>query len=147
MDTSRFSKTLNVIPVLFPLLFLAAQILVPSGAFATATCTNGTIMNGVCVPSGSATGLPETEIGKVVINIMYWLLGMLGLLAMIMFTVAGIQYLTAGGDEKNTEHAKGNIRYAVMGVAVALLGYTIMYTIQQIVDGGSGTYTSTGSYY
>ncbi|NTW29927.1 MAG: hypothetical protein HGB34_03945 [Candidatus Moranbacteria bacterium] len=109
---------------------------------AAPTCTNGELMNGVCVPSSSTTGLPDTAADQVVINIMNWLLGMLGLLAMIMFVVSGIMYLTAGGDEKNTEHAKNNIKYAIIGVAVALLGYTIMYTIQQVVTGGA-----TGTYY
>ncbi|NTW89796.1 MAG: hypothetical protein HGB37_02725 [Candidatus Moranbacteria bacterium] len=131
-------------------LVLSLPVLLPFGVRAVATCTDGTLMNGVCVPSGASTGLPETEIGQVVINIMYWLLGMLGLLAIVMFVVSGIMYLTAGGDEKNTEHAKNNMKYAVIGVAVALLGYTIVYTIQQVVAGGAtgtGAGGATGTYY
>jgi cytochrome bd-type quinol oxidase subunit 2 len=128
---------------------LAVSTVAPFCVRAVATCTNGTLMNGVCVPSGTATGLPETEAGQVVVNIMYWLLGMLGLLAMVMFVVSGIMYLTAGGDEKNTEHAKNNIKYAIIGVAVALVGYTVVYTIQQVVTGTGtgGAAGTTGTYY
>jgi cytochrome bd-type quinol oxidase subunit 2 len=124
---------------------LGLSVVLPFGVRAVATCTNGTLMNGVCVPSGAVTGLPETEAGQVIVNIMYWLLGMLGLLAMVMFVVSGIMYLTAGGDEKNTEHAKNNIKYAIIGVAVALLGYTIVYTIQQVVTGDGTTGGAAGT--
>lgn len=147
MHSNRF-RTFSVHLAAASVLLL--PVLLPFGVRAVATCTNGTLMNGVCVPSGSSTGLPETEIGQVVINIMYWMLGMLGLLAIVMFVVSGIMYLTAGGDEKNTEHAKNNMKYAVIGVAVALLGYTIVYTIQQVVAGGAtgtGTGGAVGTYY
>lgn len=127
-----FRKSVSFLtPVLFGIVLLSHSLF----AFAAPTCTDGELMNGVCVPSSSATGLPDTAADQVVINIMNWLLGMLGLLAMIMFIVSGIMYLTAGGDEKNTEHAKNNMKYAIIGVAVALLGYTIMYTVYQIVSG------------
>ncbi|HWQ59631.1 MAG TPA: pilin [Candidatus Fimivivens sp.] len=119
---------------------LTVVLFVPAVTRAAATCTDGTLMGGVCVPSGDSTGLPETPIGTVIINVMNWLLGMLGLIAIIMFVVAGYQYLTAAGDEKNTENAKNNIKYAVIGVAVALLGYTVIYTVQRIVEGTSTTY-------
>jgi hypothetical protein len=42
------------------------------------------------------------------------------------------------------------MKYAVIGVAVALLGYTIVYTIQQVVAGGAtgtGAGGATGTYY
>ncbi|NTW14766.1 MAG: hypothetical protein HGA38_00160 [Candidatus Moranbacteria bacterium] len=127
------------------LLVLGLLLLVPTAdVSAAATCTNGELINGVCVPSASSTGLPDTAADTVVINIMNWLLGMLGLLAMIMFVVSGIMYLTAGGDEKRTESAKNNIKYAVIGVAVALLGYAVVFTVQQIVTGGASG-TSYGS--
>lgn len=119
---------------------LAVALFLPVATHAVATCTDGTLMGGVCVPTGSSTGLPETPIGKVIISVMNWLLGMLGLIAIIMFVVAGYQYLTAAGDEKNTESAKNNIKYAVIGVAVALLGFTVIYTVQRIIEGTSTTY-------
>ncbi|MEI7750202.1 MAG: pilin [Candidatus Moraniibacteriota bacterium] len=116
---------------------LVVSVIVPRVVLAVASCTDGTLMGGVCVPSGSSTGLPETSAGQVIVNVMNWLLGILGLIAMIMFVVAGFQYLMAGGEEKNTEAAKGNIKYAIIGVAVALLGYVVVYTVQQLATGSS----------
>jgi len=119
------------------LVALTTSVIVPRIVLAVASCTDGTLMGGVCVPSGSSTGLPETSAGQVIVNVMNWLLGMLGIIAIIMFVVAGFQYLLAGGDEKGTESAKGNIKYAIIGVAVALLGYVVVYTVQQLATGSS----------
>jgi cytochrome bd-type quinol oxidase subunit 2 len=115
----------------------------PRSVSAVATCTNGTLMNGVCVPSGSSTGLPETDIAQVLTNVMNWLLSLVGLLAIFMFVVAGVQYLTAAGDEKQTETAKSTMKNAAVGVAVSLLGFVVVNTVYSLVTGygiGQGSY-------
>ena len=117
-------------------LFLLVGLIHSSGALAAATCTNGTNMSGMCVPTD--TGMPATSIEQIILNVMNWLLGILGIVAMLVFVIAGFQYLTAGGDEKNTESAKGNIKYAIIGVAVALIGYVVIYTINMLLT-GTGT--------
>ena len=137
------TKTLRLIGLrILSLVVLVSAVLASHGALAAVTCdANSTAMGGVCVPSGTSTGLPETSAGQVITNVMNWLLGMLGFIAIIMFVVAGFQYLTAGGDKKGTEAAKGNIKYAIIGVAVALLGYVVVYTIEQLVTASSSTTT------
>ncbi|MEI6649937.1 MAG: pilin [Candidatus Moraniibacteriota bacterium] len=108
---------------------------------AVASCSDGktVLMSGVCVPTSSATGLSDREPGPVIATVIYWLMGILGILAILLFVVAGIQYLLAGGDEKKTESAKNMMQYAATGVAVGLLAYMIVYTVQQLVSGGSGS--------
>jgi len=141
MNTSHFEAFRTVCARILAVAILAAPIVVPCGVLAVATCTNGTLMNGVCVPTGASTGLPETTASQLITNVMYWLLGMTGTLAILMFAISGIQYLTAAGDEKATEHAKNNMKFAAMGVAVSLLGYVVVSTIYQVVTGsgyGSG---------
>jgi len=97
-------------------------------------------MAGVCVPlSETVGGLSENEPGEVVVNVMNWLMAILGILAILMIVVAGMLYLTAAGDEKKTETAKNIIMYVVIGVAVALTAYTIVYTVEQLVNGGATT--------
>jgi len=114
---------------------LAVLSFFPRGVSAVATCTNGTLMNGVCVPSGSSTGLPETDITQVLTNVMYWLLSLVGLLAIFMFVVAGSQYLTAAGDGDQTEAAKNTMKNAAIGVAVSLLGFVVVNTVYGLVTG------------
>lgn len=135
MNISSFGTLRKIGIHVLAVAILAIPSVVPHGVLAVATCTNGTLMNGICVPSGASTGLPETTASQLITNVMNWLLGIMGILAMLMFTVSGIQYLTAAGDEKATEHAKNNMKFAAMGVAVALLGYAVVYTIYQVATG------------
>ncbi len=123
----------NVLVLSFLILsFFAGALSFPMQTSAVIECTGETI-NGICIPGD--TGLSAKTVPEVVTNVMSWLLGILGTIAMLMFVIAGLQYLLAGGDEKNTESAKGNIKYAIIGVAVALLGYTILFTIDMLVTG------------
>ncbi len=121
-------------------LFLLVGLIHSSGALAAVTCTNGTNMSGMCVPTD--TGMPTTPIEQIILNVMNWLLGILGIVAMLVFVIAGFQYLMAGGDEKNTENAKGNIKFAIIGIAVALIGYVVIYTIDMLLWG-----SEAGMYY
>lgn len=96
-------------------------------------------MAGVCVPySETVGGLSDREPGQVVVSVMNWLMAILGLIAIIMFVVAGMLYLTAAGDEQKTETAKRIIMYTIVGVAVALTAYVIVMTVEQLVTGGEG---------
>lgn len=127
----------TVAPIIFLAVLFSSSC---SDVSAVATCADGTLMNGICIPSGSSTGLPETDITSVITNVMKWLLGIVGTLAILMFVVSGIMYLTAAGDEKATESAKNNMKFATIGVAVSLLGYVVVYTVYQLATGvGIGT--------
>ncbi|NTW14279.1 MAG: hypothetical protein HGA31_04605 [Candidatus Moranbacteria bacterium] len=122
--------------------FILASL--PSLVRAAASCEDGktVLMNGVCVPTQAATGLSDREPGSVIATVIYWLMGVLGIVAILMFVVAGVQYLLAGGDEKKTDSAKNIMKFTVMGVAVALVAYMIVYTVQQLVAGDQGTGTA-----
>lgn len=110
----------------------------PVGVSAVASCEDGRteLMSGVCVPTSDETGLSDREPGAVIVTVMNWLMAILGILAILLLVVAGIQYLLAAGDEKKTDNAKNLIKFVIMGVAVALVAYVIVYTIQQLVEGG-----------
>jgi hypothetical protein len=94
------------------------------------------------VPSGdtyatvaSGGGLTSNSIGKILTDIMNWVLGILGVGAIISFVIAGILYLTAAGDESKTEKAKGMMTYAIVAVVVALVGYVVINTVAGLLGG------------
>ncbi len=92
---------------------------------------------GVCVPTG--TGLSQASIGHLLETFMKWLLGLVAVIGVLAFAISGIQYLTAVGDESQAETAKRNIKYAIIGVVVALSGLIIITAIDQIfVKGNAG---------
>lgn len=91
---------------------------------------------GVCVPTGS--GLSQASIGYLLETFMNWLLGIVAVIGVLAFVISGIQYLTAVGDEGQAETAKRNIKYAIIGVMVALSGLIIISAIDQLFKGNPG---------
>ena len=51
-------------------------------------------------------------------------------LAVIMFILAGISFITAGGDPDKLSTARGYFLWGIAGVIVAILGYSIVYLVK-----------------
>lgn len=95
--------------------------------------TGGTDYQSVSTDSGMTT----SSIGQIMVNIMNWLMMILGIGAIISFVIAGIMYLTAAGDEGKTEKAKNLMVYAIIALVVALVGYVIVNTVVSLTDSGA----------
>ena len=126
--------------------FLALSLsflLLGSTAFAAALCPDGSdgvsntaqykMVNGVCFPS--ATGLAETDVKVIVVGLLGWLMGIFGVLGLIAFIIAGVVYLTAGGDAEREKSAKKAMYMAVLGVIVGLSGFVIIQFINSALNG------------
>jgi len=81
----------------------------------------------------SNTNLPNSSISAIVQNIMLWLLGILGFVAVIGFVISGILYLVAAGDEDAQARAKRAMIYSITGVIVGLVGLVILYAAQNLL--------------
>jgi hypothetical protein len=68
--------------------------------------------------------------GKVIIS---YLLGLLSTIALFFLVYAGVVYITAAGDEKKIQQAKSIITYTVVGLGVALLTYSLLQTVLDIL--------------
>ena len=69
---------------------------------------------------------------------MWWILALIGMIAIIAFVISGIQYLISAGDEGMIETAKRNMTYSIVGVLVALSGWVIIKAINQFLGGCNG---------
>jgi len=83
--------------------------------------------------------LPDSPrgIAGIVGGVASWLLGILSLVSLIAFMVAGIWYLTAAGDESQIERAKRAMLYSIVGVIVGLSGFVIVKAISAMLSGKS----------
>jgi predicted anti-sigma-YlaC factor YlaD len=68
--------------------------------------------------TGSITNAPR--ITHILLNALQFLLSIVGIVAIIGLVVAGIIYLTSGGNEKRVASAKRAVLASVIGIAVAL---------------------------
>jgi Type IV secretion system pilin len=79
--------------------------------------------------------LAASDINSVLSNLRVWLAGLLAALATLFLTIGGIRYLLAGGDPAALERAKGSIKAAIIGYALALLAPVLASVVQRVVGG------------
>jgi hypothetical protein len=82
----------------------------------------------VASPADAATAAPS--LSSVIGSLTDWLVGILAGLATLFLTLAGIRYLTAGGDPVQVERAKTALRSAMIGYALAALAPLLVSILQ-----------------
>ena len=126
---------------MFMYAFVTMLALAPVAAFGQVGPGTGWEGAGTAIV-GTSSGLESTATVSGVLGfIITWLLYILGGIAVLAFIIAGIMYITAGGDEAKVEKAKGIIVYSIIGIVVALLGLVILRMITSLI-GGSATSTT-----
>jgi len=53
----------------------------------------------------------------------------------LMIIIAGVQYVTAGGDPKKIETAGKIILYTVIGLVIILLAKALIYVLREVLGG------------
>ena len=125
---------------------LSVAIFILSGVFTFSfslaiTCPSADFegSTGVCIPTSASTKLPvppgKNPLKMVLKNVMMWLLGVVGFIAIIAFVISGMQYLLSAGDQNMIETAKRNMKWSIVGVIVALMGLIILNFIINMLGG------------
>lgn len=122
--------------IIFIITFLVSLVFLADNSWAV-TCQSGfTAESGVCIPN--STGLPDPgttdPVATVIINIMEWLLRVVGVIAIIAFVIAGLQYLLSAGDQNTMELGKRNMKWSIVGVVVALIGLIILNFVFEMLS-------------
>lgn len=73
----------------------------------------------VTVPKGSLSDATFTDILQVVF-------GFAGGIALIIVTIAGLKYVLSQGNPGETAKAKDTIMYALIGLVVCIMGFSIV---------------------
>ena len=74
--------------------------------------------------SGGQTGLRG-----IVLTIINFFLGFLGLLAVVMVIYGGFLYVSSAGNEENVNKAKKILLYAVVGIVVIIVSFALVNTL------------------
>ena len=85
---------------------------------------------GVQAPSAAAQGSFTDNVTRMI----NYFLGILGLIAVGFLIYSGILMVTAGGNEEQIGKARKIITYAVIGIVIVLLSYTIVTFISSALD-------------
>lgn len=63
---------------------------------------------------------------QIATNVLNFLLGIMGVIAIIMLVAAGMMYLTSAGDEGRIETAKNMTKWSIIGITIALAAIVII---------------------
>lgn len=79
---------------------------------------------------GTGVGTDVTGFGKLATNIVNLLIYAALAFGFAFIIIAGIKYVTSGGDEKKLASAHSTLTYALLGIAVAILAFAIVRILQ-----------------
>ncbi len=74
----------------------------------------------------------QTDLSTIIANLINFILGVAGSLALIALVIGGVMYMTSVGDEQKATQAKKYIFWAIAGLVVILLSYIIITLIDLI---------------
>lgn len=71
----------------------------------------------------------QLSLSEILINVLNFLLGVVGILSIIILVIGALMYLTAAGDENRIEDGKKAVTYSVIGITLALAAMVIVRQI------------------
>jgi hypothetical protein len=74
-----------------------------------------------------------TSLSQVFDNMRSWAMGLLVAIAVLFLTIAGLRYVTSGGNPAEVEKAKSALKAALVGFALASLAPVVVSVLQHIV--------------
>lgn len=116
------AKTIRQILITTGLMAIALFVS-SSTAFAQATGATE------CPAFLNALNACQPGIKGVVMLIVNFFLGFLGLLALVMVIYGGFLYVSSAGNEENVGKAKKILMYAAIGIIVILIAYPVVNTL------------------
>ncbi len=107
-----------------------------SGSKASTSFTD--FKGGMTAPSkeGYSEGLTASDNARdFILNVTNFILGFLGLLAVLIIIYGGFLYMTANGEQDKAEKGKKNITYALVGIIIILSSFALVSTILRAPTG------------
>jgi len=72
--------------------------------------------------------IPELFVG-----IANWVAGFAATLAVLMVVIGGLQYMISGGNEEKTRAARRTIQWALIGLIIVLMSWSLLQTLLTIL--------------
>ena len=118
----------------------ASKALAAATTFATLAAGKAMAVTTYSIRDGIETAktdeMPTTLIGDggVINHVTSIILYALGIISVIMLIVGGVKYAMSAGDAKAVTDAKNTILYALIGLVIAVLAYSIVNFVLGVVS-------------
>lgn len=102
---------------------------------------------GVSSQFAGAFGVHVCTANDLFFSIAKILLSVLAMIAVVFIIIGGFQYVTSSGNQEQAEKGRSTVVYAVIGLVIAILAYTIVSVVNNSVKslGGAASSSSTGT--
>lgn len=120
----KLSGTFVATAVMLGLIGVTATLVSPT-VYADHNPTHS-VQSGVTDIGGDSDGRRAGAFTGTIKNVINILLFIIGAAAVIMIIIGGIRYVVSGGDQGAVTGAKNTILYAVVGLVIAIMAYSIV---------------------
>jgi hypothetical protein len=81
------------------------------------------------------SGIPDVQASPTVIQtVLQFVFGLAGAVALLIITIAGTMYILSQGDPQKVAKAKNTIIYALIGLVITILSYSIVsFVVTKVV--------------
>ncbi len=114
---------------ILPLLLLAVMVLPVAAQVVPSAPTAG----GIGTTPVGGTNIGQTggistasDLVTLILGLVNWVAWLVALVAVLFGLYSGVLFITAGGDEAKVEKAKNILLYAIVGIVVAILAFSIV---------------------
>ena len=105
------------------------------------SCAGG-VCCAVCTPAaipplgevGIKNPTKTADFAQIVENTIIWALSIIGSLALLTLIIGGVMYMGSAGDEQKVLTAKKIVTYAIIGLILILLSYSIIVALSEILS-------------
>ena len=111
--------------ILFPAVVLAGK----GDPVRSSTSAQSVIQNYLNIALEACSTTEVTGIFCILGKFVIYLMGIVGIIAVIFMAVGGLQYMASGGDEKSITAAKSTLTYAVLGLFIVILASFIVSAV------------------
>jgi glucose uptake protein GlcU len=77
--------------------------------------------------------IQSDNIEELLVNLTRYILGIIAVVAVVMIVIAGARMIISGSNENESKNARKMITNALMGLIVAMLAFTIVSIIQNVI--------------
>lgn len=104
---------------------------VGEGNVSVAECADAGACLDTMAPNCENPDNTEKKLNDTIKLIVNFLSFIVGVVAVIMIIIAGLKYITSGGDSNNVASAKNTILYAIVGLVIVALAQVIVRFVLQ----------------
>jgi cytochrome bd-type quinol oxidase subunit 2 len=130
LSVKLFKNSLIGVALIFSLSALSAGAseLSPATAFAITPAANEACQ-GVGLATGSGCSDNGTQVSSTLNTFINIFSAIVGIVAVIMIIIAGLQFITSGGNAQNVTKARSSLLYAIVGLIVVVSAQLIVHFV------------------